>query len=371
MATTSSNINIEIPDVGETVVTAAAELVTAFEVIDSHDHTDGNGVKITTAAINIDAALDLNSNYLKSANSVELDNLVSTISGALNARRLYVTGGELYYTDSGGTAVKLTSGGAVDITGTGGWTGDYVAVTDAEAKYTDATKVFSLLQNEGTNQAGILDTGDIKLRSTVAGMAFYATVKSPTLSASWTLTLPTEAPASTSVATIDSSGVMATSRDLSIDTLTVSSDLTTASGVDITLQGTGELNHGEIVLVIPASAASGAVAANFISFNGYSVGSDMDIPLVLKEGDVIVGAKLYFWGSGSGTKRLVIQKISSTTGTITELGVGSDTNTGFNYINVTLVTSETVALGSTYYIRFDTSTTTDRFYGIELTYSHA
>jgi len=91
----------------------ATELNTALETIDSHDHTSDKGVQIPTAGLNINADLDFNSNKAFSLLSTQFTEQTATLTGATNAGSVYVTSGDLYYTNTSGVAVQLTSGGSI------------------------------------------------------------------------------------------------------------------------------------------------------------------------------------------------------------------------------------------------------------------
>lgn len=112
MATTFMNLNLPTP----TVTLGpewATELNTALETIDSHDHTSDKGVQIPTAGLNINADLDFNSNKAFSLLSTQFTEQTATLTGATNAGSVYVTSGDLYYTNTSGVAVQLTSGGSI------------------------------------------------------------------------------------------------------------------------------------------------------------------------------------------------------------------------------------------------------------------
>lgn len=83
--------------------------------VDSHDHTAGKGAKIPTAALNLNANLPFNNYSAFGLASLQLNNTVSTTSytGLAYALSIFSSGGNLYYTNSGGTPVQITSGASV------------------------------------------------------------------------------------------------------------------------------------------------------------------------------------------------------------------------------------------------------------------
>lgn len=112
MATVFMNLDLPTP----TVTLGpdwATELNTAIETIDSHDHTSGKGTQVPTAGLNINENLDFNSYKPFSLLATQYINNGSTLTGASNASSVYVSSGNLYFTNSGGVAIQITSGGAL------------------------------------------------------------------------------------------------------------------------------------------------------------------------------------------------------------------------------------------------------------------
>jgi len=265
----TTNMNLDLPEVGtSTVNSAAADLVTAFEDVDSHDHSSGSGVKVTPAGININASLDMNDSSLLAAHLVEMTELPSAVTGASNANRLQSVNGELYFTDGTGVAVAVTANGGLDITVSGGFTGDYGSTT-AEATYVSATKAFKFMQDGNNNQAAVVDAGDIKLRTTTAGASNYVTIKSPILSSSYTITLPTAVPASTSLMLMDNAGVVSTSRTPSITSLATTAAVTVGTTLGVTGVSTlGVVNATSVNGVDPSSLAARFITAGADEIDG-------------------------------------------------------------------------------------------------------
>lgn len=112
MATVFMNLSLPTP----TVTLGpewATELNTAIETIDSHDHTSGKGQKIPTAGLNINEDLDFLTNRAFNLEIVQFDDQSATLTGATNANAIYTFNGNLYFTNSSGVAVQLTSGGSI------------------------------------------------------------------------------------------------------------------------------------------------------------------------------------------------------------------------------------------------------------------
>lgn len=110
----TSFMNLDLPTVSVTLGPAwASKINAALETIDSHNHTSDKGVRIPTAGLNIDDDLNFSENAITNLLRVGYKSNSSTLTGATNALSTYVTNGNLYYTNSAGNAVQITSGGSV------------------------------------------------------------------------------------------------------------------------------------------------------------------------------------------------------------------------------------------------------------------
>ena len=109
------NMNMDLPVVLVTTDPAWATKLNAAltDQIDTHDHTDGKGVQVPTAGLNINADLSFNSNDAIDLRSILLNNNVSTLPSS-DVRALYVSGGNLYYNNNSGTAIQLTTGSSLN-----------------------------------------------------------------------------------------------------------------------------------------------------------------------------------------------------------------------------------------------------------------
>lgn len=109
------NMNLSLPVPTVTLGPAwAAQLNTALNLVDDHDHTTGKGRRVPTAGLLINADLSIGSNNLNLVKSVRMTDQVATLVGAEDIRSVYVVNGDLYYNNSTGTAVQITSGSAVN-----------------------------------------------------------------------------------------------------------------------------------------------------------------------------------------------------------------------------------------------------------------
>lgn len=203
MATTilTPNMNLPVPIVGvDPGPDYALNIDACLSILDSHDHTAGNGVLITPSAMNINIDLSFNSHNATSVLSTQFVSQAAVIA-PLNA--IYAVLGDLYYNDGSGNNVRITQSGGV--AGSPGSIGSLVA--PASANYSAGSTKFIWQSN--TNAGAAMDSGELFIRETNVTSAKYWNIKSPTaLAANNTLTLPTGLPGSASYFTSDSSGNM-------------------------------------------------------------------------------------------------------------------------------------------------------------------
>tara|TARA_R110002167_G_scaffold4000_3_gene19082 strand:+ start:398 stop:1342 length:945 start_codon:yes stop_codon:yes gene_type:complete len=193
MATAGTNITaLAKPAVGVTTgPTWASDLNTSIDAVDGHDHSTNKGVRITPAAINVNADMEFNQN-----SASELKNLIfdSSVTAATTSYSLYQSSGNIYWRNGSGTAVQITTGSSVNA-GAGSITG--MAGTDAGVTYTNVAKTFNFFCDSGNTDFGKLAHADLLLyRFTDDNVADtdYVTVSYSTASSGsgGTLTVPAE-----------------------------------------------------------------------------------------------------------------------------------------------------------------------------------
>jgi hypothetical protein len=202
----SPNMNLIIPGVGaEAGPDYALDVNSSLTLIDQHDHSIGKGVQITPAGININTDLPFNSNSALSLLNVAFTSQ-STATTTLQALSV-APGGEspaiqdLWYTDSMGNKVQITSGG------------ELAPVTAEVSGITYASGTFSFRDTQDSlpTTPANLDAGSITIHPTTpTGATQGATLTLPSSlpSSVYDLTLPLVPSSSTgtSFLTIDSSG---------------------------------------------------------------------------------------------------------------------------------------------------------------------
>ena len=204
MPTPFMNMNLPVPTITLGPVWAE-ELNTALEtVIDSHDHSTGNGVRIRPNGLNINDTLDIQSNFLNNVAATRLTAQPTVLAGALDLRALFSFDGDLYYNNGSGAPIRITNGVAIDVSTVGAIGGDY-STTPAVINYANANQTYTF--DIATNQRGSLDAGRITIRETgVASAQGIGLVSPSSLASGFDITLPAATPASTQIMTLSDTG---------------------------------------------------------------------------------------------------------------------------------------------------------------------
>lgn len=175
-------MQLQIPIVGITIGPEYANDVNnSLNLVDSHDHTFGKGVPITTNALNINADLTLNTFNLISTNTVRFVQRTSTIPNvAPNQGCIYIANGDFYVNDAlGHNPIQITSGGAVNATTSG------ISNPPASATFISSQLV---VNSNVTTPANIVMASAI-LGNLIPSTNTY-TVSPPTLGANYVVTMP-------------------------------------------------------------------------------------------------------------------------------------------------------------------------------------
>lgn len=209
-------------------------LTAVFALIDAHDHSTGKGVTVKTAGISINADLAMSSggNFYALKDVKALDFQPQAAAGMTSySSALFANSSDsnnLYFRNASGTNVRITNGNQLDITVAGGIGGDYTAVA-AEAAFSDAGKEYTWKQKDPDNFWAAMRSGPVRIAQLDTTESVYVEVAAPAaLASSYTLTLPTGAPATANAVMMSATGALST--------------LTTND--NITVSGTGQFKHG-------------------------------------------------------------------------------------------------------------------------------
>lgn len=199
--TTTPNMNLIVPTVGqEPGPTYATDVNNSLMIIDQHDHSNGSGVQITPAGLNINSALVMNSNLLTFVGGITLQAQLST--PGINT--VYESGVDLYFVDGLGNNIQITANGGV--AGTSGSISNLVP--PASAAYVSGSQTF--VWQSGVNIAANMDFGAAIMRNLTPNSTFALTLQPPAaLSNDYTLTLPV-VPGSTLPVLLNNSGTFST-----------------------------------------------------------------------------------------------------------------------------------------------------------------
>lgn len=223
--TVTPNMGMDLPVVSTTLgPTWATMLDAALDVVDAHDHTSGKGAQLPTAALDLDADLPFNGYNATLLRSTRYSDQGAALALATDLRCLYASGGELYYNDGNGTAVQITSNGAV-LAGNGSIGG--LPSGTAGVSFNSATGTYTFVQ--ATNEAAPIDVGPVIIRTTDASSNGVTLNAPAALAADYDLTLPGSLPGVTSFLTLSSAGAIASGPALSagIDTVNLANGAVT------------------------------------------------------------------------------------------------------------------------------------------------
>ncbi len=198
MPVNSPNMGLPIPIIGvDSGLTWEQSLAQALTIIDAHMHAPNYGVLVTPSGLNINTALTFNGNDAFALRSSRYVVQNSPISNASDIGCTYVSGADLWYNDTAGNQIQITSGGAVNATASG------IKSGNATASFVSSVLVVNAASNTPANiAAGSILLGNNSLNSNYVTLSPPASIPSDV-----TQTLPT-IPSATSFMQMDTSGNM-------------------------------------------------------------------------------------------------------------------------------------------------------------------
>lgn len=315
----STNMNLPVPGVGITDgPTYASDVNTCLTLIDQHDHSSGFGVQITPSGLNINSDLSFGSNNATTLRSVRLSSQSSALALATDLNCVYVISGNLYYNNSSGTSVQITSGSS--LAGAAG-TISGLPYGTASASYNSGTSTF--VWQSATNKSAYLDCSSILIRN-FATSSYACTLAAPAaMSADQTITLPT-IPAATSVMLMSNAGAISTTQYLTNSNILAGTITTTeiaASTITASNIANSTITGGKIA---SATITSTNMAADSVTTTGLATNAVTTIKITDAN---VTRAKLVAVG----------QQTSSSCGTFT----GSTTSAWTDVTNLTVTVTTT------------------------------
>jgi hypothetical protein len=185
MSVLTPNMSLIQPSVGvEPGPDWAEELNTSLDRIDGHDHSEGSGVQIGVAGLNIQGDLSINGNNLDDIRALRLSALDLVDLDSPDNASVVVSGVDLYFRDGNGTNIRLTQSGSIVGT-TGSISG---LASPASASYVAANSTF--VWQSAANTAADMDMASIILRPASASAPGITIAPPNALASAYTLTLP-------------------------------------------------------------------------------------------------------------------------------------------------------------------------------------
>jgi hypothetical protein len=210
---TTPNMALTLPVVSQTPgPTWASEINADLSLIDSHNHTSGNGALVPVAGLDINADLSLDTHALTDVTKVVLLNGASATSNSV-----YAVAGNLWWTNGGGTPVQITSGNAVNVGGSGSIGG---MILNCAVVYSSGLLSYAFFDETGAKASLICDS-----------ISLDQTVLSP--SGSVSLTLPSTVPAGNSFVVGSSTGATSATLSLVSQTGYVTKDMQAPATISI------------------------------------------------------------------------------------------------------------------------------------------
>ena len=367
--TPTTNMNLVLPtDHGDSDVWGPI-LATAFGLIDQHDHTTGKGVKIPSAALNINGDVSWSSHAITSALALGLASTTPT-SVASYVSTIFVNASDsnnLYFRNASGVNVKITDGSTINVSVTGGIGGDYAAV-GALVDFDDASDTYRFRQQTGSGvrQFAYGSFASINL------FEFKAVGSSPvppnrvrlsspaSLAASYELSFPAAVPGSTSFVACDTSGALSFSN-------AIASMLTTT----VVKETSGRTQIVHAASAQPVSGYGGAYSTSNTWSSGSGSGTLIyPLPISYRTGITVrVDAWTIFFQKTSNSPTTITAGLYyfDQAGTVTQVGsssTNSASNPGWVSLGATLVAHNTAAYRQ-YYVQVSTNGGTgDNFAGV-------
>ena len=248
----SANMNLPVPTVSVAPGPAwAALLNSCLTIIDSHSHTAGSGVPITSAALDINGDVSFANNNLTNPRSVRFSAQGSPLALGTDLGCIYVAGVDLYYNDVDGNQIQITDAGGV-----AGTPGSIANLTSpASASYVSGTSTF--VWQSAANTPANMDLASLLLRNLSAGSNALTLQPPAAMGSNYSLTLPT-IPVSQKFMTLDNTGAMSAPWAVDDSTIEVSSNIVQVKDGGITPQKLSPLGQ-QISANIANGASSGSV----------------------------------------------------------------------------------------------------------------
>jgi len=263
MSSPNMGLTIPVPTVTEGPQ-YAQEIQQNFNLIDSHNHTSGQGALIPLNALTISQNLNMNAYSVTNLKSTAL---VNQVSAPAENGSVYMSGDNLYWKDgTGAYNVQITNGNS--LAGAAG-TISGLPFGTASAAYLSGSGTFRF--QSATNVGADVDCRTVTLRNNVVS-SFGMQVLPPSLAANLQVTLPL-VPASTKIVAMDSAGAMAANIDADNSSIEIVTNNLQVKDDGIT---TAKILDGAVTNAKLASP-NGGYSTNTISVSGAAISSPLSL----------------------------------------------------------------------------------------------
>ena len=377
MGTTTANMGLSKPTLGGDAGTWDDQNNATIDRVDIHNHTTGLGVQVPSAGIGIDADLTMAGYSLTNLRAA-----VFTVQTSFaTARSLWVRSSDnaLVWRSASGTDYKLADNSGLNLSATGGITGDYAAA-GAALFYDDTAEAYRFLETAPTpNDWSYIKAGGVDVYEHDASISNFVGLRSPAgLAASYNLSFPAALPGSTSILSVSSAGAITASNTIANAVtlsalLTLSAGATASANQHVTVSGTGRFKHGDRVLTQSGYSGhyAGTTWTNANAGGLESSGVDpCDWCPQLNSGERVKSVTFSALGNGTTDATIAISKIASN-GTMTSIGSTSDNNRAAAWGDVTVdLTDTTLGDGDAIVLTVTPNAAGYRVGNIRWTYDH-
>lgn len=330
--TLSPNMSLILPTVGqEPGPNWALDLNNSLSTVDQHDHSSGSGVPITPAGMNINTDLSFGNNNALNLRSVRMNSQVAPLALGADINCIYVANGNLFFNDSVGNQVQITTGGAV--AGTPGSIGNLIA--PAAVTYVPGTQTFVFESNQTNATPGSIDCGPLYLRNISPSSNYVLIQPNAILPASYSLTLPSALPASSKMMRLDNLGNISATLDVDNVTLEIVANVLRVVNNAITPIGSVTMFAGSVAptgwLLCDGSVVAQATYSNLFA---------------------VIGSTFNTGGEGAGNFRLpdFRRRVAVGAGGTGSATLGNAVGDSGGAENVTLSTNEIPSHTHTFYM---------------------
>lgn len=286
----------------------ANNLQSSLNILDQHNHSPGSGNQVNPSGIDINSDLTFNTaNNAVDLRTARFTPQVAPLSLPTDLGAVYVSGADLFYNDTAGNQVQITSAGAVLATSSG------ISSGTASASFVSSV----LVVNANTNTPANIRGGSLLLGNNIASSHFLTLAPPSAMGNDYQLNLPA-IPGATSFMTLDTSGNMAGS-------------IATSGGITSTNIANNGISRPNLPLVGQQQSSSCGSFGPIVSATGSPI-TNLTVTITTTGRPVMVSLQ------GDGTQN---NSFNASTGFLSTgssfqciVGMVRDNTTFLNYVNM-------------------------------------